>query len=360
MIPRSFLLVAFILALVLACQVDEIPSDPAAGTPTAETSVGPDPTASAVEGSATRSPVTGSSSSGGTGVLALTPGPAVISEACLDGTGEFSTSERLPPRPFLAPPPGGPYAPLPLAEDAAFKDRLLNILAGEEESYAFVIKDLRSGAGAAHNAGQVFNAASLFKLFVMYEVFNQQAQGLFDWTDELVITPYYDSFGLGPRLTSLCQVLSVGEALGAMLRLSDNATAVLLQDFVGAGNVNVSIGALGVTTSGLMEDGLPITAEDAGLLLEAIALGAAVSREASGDMLQLMALEEISNGLTGGLPAGVVVSHKTGNWDDATHDVGVVLAPFGAYLFVALSDKNHETQLIEALSLAAYEYFEQR
>jgi beta-lactamase class A len=192
----------------------------------------------------------------------------------------------------------------------------------------------------------------------MYEVFNQQAQGRFHWSDELELTPYYDSFALSPRRTTLCQVLTVGEAMELTLRISDNATAVLLQDLVGAPNVNASLTALGIKDSGLFSDGLPLTAQDVALLLEAISRGAAVSRDASSDMLQLMTYEELGNGLKEGLPDGVVVAHKTGNWSDATHDAGIVFAPFGPYLFVALAQASHETRYIQALSAAAYAYFE--
>jgi beta-lactamase class A len=247
-----------------------------------------------------------------------------------------------------------------LDEDEDFKQELLGILGDQADSYGFVIKDLASGKGAQHNADRVYYAASVFKLFVMYEVFIQQSIGNIAWQQELIVTPYYESFGLSPRRTQLCQVLSVAEAVNLMLSISDNTAAVLLQDLVGSGAVNSSLETLGIKTSGLFEDGLPLTAEDVALLLEAIARGATVSRDASTDMLLLMSREELDNGLEAGIPAGdpVIVAHKTGNWSDATHDVGVVFAPFGPYLFVALSDRNHETRLIQALSRAAYDYFQ--
>ena len=238
----------------------------------------------------------------------------------------------------------------------------MDILGDDAGSYAFIIKDLETGRGAEHNVDHVFYAASIFKLFVMYEVFNQQSQNRVSWDGELVVTPYYDSFGLSPRRTQLCQQLTVAEAMNLMLSISDNTAAVLLQDLVGSGSVNSSLQTLGIETSGLFEDGLPLTAADVALLLEAISRGVTVSHDASTDMLLLMTREELDNGLEAGIPgdANVIVAHKTGNWSDATHDVGIVFAPFGTYLFVALSDRDHETRLIKALSTAAYEYYKDR
>ena len=329
-----------------------------------------------------RAPLLGAPS--GTGVLSFPAGYSGVSQSCLDEAGVVATpdldetpglsptasavesptpSPTLTPVPPLAraltPAPPQPYEPIPLVEDQGFKDDLLAILGEAAGNYAFVIKDLKTGRGAQLNADQVFYAASIFKLFVMYEVFNQQGQGLIDWSNELVVTPSYASFDLSPGGAELCDVLSVAEATRLMLTISDNVSAVLLQDLVGSANVNASITTLGVKASGLFEgENLPLTAEDVALLLEAIARGAAFSADASADMLQLMSGEELSNGLKEGLPEGVVVAHKTGNWGDATHDVGVVFAPFGTYLFVALSDTNHETELIKQLSEAAYAYFE--
>jgi beta-lactamase class A len=102
-------------------------------------------------------------------------------------------------------------------------------------STAVVIKDLQSGQGVSINPERIFYPASLFKLFVMYEVFHQESLGLLKMSKELHMTPYYDSFGLGPRRTRLCQDLTVSEALQAMMATSDNAAAVLLQDLVGSG-----------------------------------------------------------------------------------------------------------------------------
>jgi hypothetical protein len=54
------------------------------------------------------------------------------------------------------------------------------------------------------------------------------------------------------------------------------------------------------------------------------------------------------------------VAHKTGNWDDATHDVGIVYAPSGPYVIAVLSDLPYTSEPIAELSRLVYEYFEWR
>jgi beta-lactamase class A len=250
------------------------------------------------------------------------------------------------------------YTPSPFVPDATLQERLDESLGGQAGAYAFYVKDLTTGRGATHNSERVFNAASLFKLFIMYAVFHQESLGLVGWDDELVVTPYYDGFALTPRVTALCQALTVGAAMDAMLSVSDNAAAVLLQDLAGSGNVNASIEALGLRDSGLFETGLPVTAADLALLMEVIAIGQAVSPGASADMLRLLDHDVFENGLLAGVPEGTRVARKTGNWTDATHVAGIVFAPSGPYVFVALTSNGYERDVIEALSRVAYEHFE--
>ena len=286
----------------------------------------------------------------------------LVSPACLAGV-ETSASpevEGTPGNPRLVAPSAvelpGVYAPAPSTAAAELETQMRNLLGDEVENFAVVAKDLATGSSIAINGDKLFYAASIFKVFVMYEVFHQQSLGLLDLSDPLVITPYYDSFGLGPRSTELCQQLTVAQALHAMMSVSDNAAAVLLQDLVGAGNINNSLAALGLTESRLDTDDLPLTAPDVALLLEIIASGAAVSQQSSDAMIELLKTEQVDNGLRSGVPAEATVAHKTGIWPTARHDVGLVIAPSTTYVIAILS-VDGDTALISQVSQAVYSFF---
>jgi len=250
-----------------------------------------------------------------------------------------------------------PYEPLPLERDETLERLLREQLGDEVDSYGVVVKEIDDGSGAAVNAEKVFNAASLFKVAVMYEAFQQRAAGIISFDSGLVVTPYYDSFGLGPRLTAVCQSLTVREALQAMMAVSDNAAAVMLQDLVGSRHINASMAALGLTDTRLLEEGLPTTAQDVALLMEMIARGKAVDRAASQEMVDLMALESLNDRLPALLPEGTLVAHKTANWSDATHDAGIVYSPKAVYIIVVLSEKEYEAKPIAELSRIVYEHY---
>jgi len=285
-------------------------------------------------------------------------------EPAVEGT-PVEPSERITsPGPVATP---SSYEPLPLQEDAALEARLREVLGDEVDSYGVVVKSLDDGRGALINPDKVFYAASLFKVAVMYEVFHQRSLGLLSFDERLLVTPYYAGFDLGTLPIEVCQTLSVGEALAYMMSISDNTSAVLLQDRVGAGNVNRSLEALGLTTTRLLSDDLPTTAADMALLMEMIALGKAVDTGASQEMVNLLTSEEIDNGLRAGVASaeggsasageGTLVAHKTGNWSNATHDAGIVYSPAATYVIAVLSEKAYETKLTAEVSRVVWEYY---
>jgi beta-lactamase class A len=199
----------------------------------------------------------------------------------------------------------------------------------------------------------------------MYEIFAQRAAGLLDFGQQYVASDYYSGFDLGPHLIGQCATASIGDLLGAMMSVSDNVAAVMLQDRAGAGNINDGMASLGLEQTRLTEDdSLPATAGDIARLMEVIARGLAVDRDASKGMADLLATEKINDRIPQGLPDGTLVAHKTGNWDTATHDAGIVYGKRSAYVIVLMSDigLNGDAGAAAAMEAditkIAFDYFE--
>jgi beta-lactamase class A len=258
-------------------------------------------------------------------------------------------------------PPLEPFAPLALVPDPVLEDRIRERLDQQEGgTYAVVVKRIDDGAGVAINADHVFYAASLFKVAVMIEAFHQRDAGLLEFEESYVVSDYYEGFDLGPGVLQHCQTVTLDEALRAMMGVSDNVAAVLVQDRVGARFVNDALARLGARDTALLADDLPTTAADQALLMEAIARGQAVSRAASQEMLNLLGSETFDFGLPAGLPEGTLVAHKTGLWHNATHDAGIVFAPGGPYVVAVLTDGGFDSDaatVIADVSRIVYEHF---
>jgi beta-lactamase class A len=252
----------------------------------------------------------------------------------------------------------------PAPQDAPALEQLIRDRLGADAShYAVVVEDLSDGRRVAIDPDRVFYAASLFKLEVMYDMFDQRDAGVLNFAEQYIASDHYASFGLGPRRIADCQQASIQDLLAAMMSVSDNVAAVMLQDRAGAQNINNAMADLGLTQTRLTEDGsLPATAADMALLVEAIARGDAVSSAASTQMRALMANEEVNDRIPHGLPDGTLVEHKTGNWDDATHDAGIVHGTRGTYVMVVMSDIGFDGDAgsVEAdIAKIAFDYFEQ-
>jgi beta-lactamase class A len=249
------------------------------------------------------------------------------------------------------------YVPMPSHRDPGLEEVIRSSLGDEVDSYGVVVKSLANGVVGEVNPHKRFETASLFKLWVMYEVYKQVELGLLQMDEELLVTPYYASFDAGTLPVEICDALTVGEALWAMITYSDNTSAFMLRDRVGMGNIHGDLQALGLAESAFRHENVTSTAADMATFLEMVVLGAAVSREASQEMLDLMLAQKVRDRLPALLPPGAGVAHKTGNLPEVTHDVGIVYAPQPAYIIAVLSDKGGEPEPIAVLSLAVYEYF---
>lgn len=274
---------------------------------------------------------------------------------------EQSSEARWPPMTPAAGPSG--TRSLLTVTDADLEGIVHSTLGDDRGHYGVVVKELRTGAGVAINADRTFYAASLFKLAVMYETYRQVTSGELDLDQELTVTPEaaaedlgtldFWPFDVGDRVTA-------GELVNHMVTASDNTSSVVLRDALGRTAIDRSMQALGLRSTSVSSPDLPTSAADMTLLLEAIATGRGVTPRASAAMMELLEQQWVRDRIPAGLPPDVLVGNKTGSWDNASHDVAIVEAPFGAYLLIVLSDLPGDDATIVALSRQVYAYYAAR
>ncbi len=290
-----------------------------------------------------------------------------VEARCPDPYPQGAPHEPEPGEPIRLRPTGSPpalqaYHPMPFERDGALERVVRRSVGEERERFAVVVKNLADGRGALLAPDRKLYAASLFKVWVMLEAYHQESAGLLDFQESYVVSDYYGGeFGLNPGELAVCERVTLGEALAAMIGVSDNVAANMLLDRVGSGNVNAMLSGLGLAVSGVPVDGsLPTTAAEMALLLEAIARRSAIGEEASEEMLALLQTQGIDDRLPALLPAGTAVAHKTGNWASATHDAGIVFSPEATYVIVVLTDFGFDEDgatPIARLSRAVYDYY---
>ncbi len=245
--------------------------------------------------------------------------------------------------------------------DYALQELLQNEVDDEPCVYGIAVKHLTTGYSASVNGDRVIEAASLYKLAVMYEFYRQQAKGDISLSDVLIGSTIIDFDEHGQPVYGGEITYTVAEALHDMIAVSDNEASLMLLFRLGQERINTTMAWLGLAHTRVDYD-TSTTPNEMLRLLELIATGSAVNRQASWNMLQLLLDQQINDRLPEGLPPGTPVAHKTGNLPSNYHDAGIVYAPSGPFVIVIMTgeaaDEEATYASIRRISRAVYDYFE--
>ncbi len=244
------------------------------------------------------------------------------------------------------------------AVDAALDTAIRDALARHSESAGVAVLHLEDGRWAGHNADRVFYAASTFKLAVLYEVERRVSVGALSYDDRIALTDEAIAEDLGTleRVPAAADgTVSIGEALEAMVTLSDNATAIALMRLVSPAAIDATLGDLGLTTMSVNTTELPATAGDLALLMRAIAMGEGVAPAQREHMHDLLVRQTVRDGIPSAVGRGAVVGNKTGTWAGTTNDVAFVEAEQGTYVIAVMADGDWNWELVRDVTRAVDE-----
>lgn len=254
------------------------------------------------------------------------------------------------------------------AENNELGKVIQDALLGTHGSYGIVIKNLKTGEHYTLQENTQYEAASLYKLWIMAMVYEQIKNGKIKDDDVLSedVTVLNKKFQIPPESAELKEgkiELSVHDALEKMTNISDNYAALLLTEKIRLSSVSLFLKNNGFTQSSVGTDGKsPITTpHDIALFFEKIYSGQLINADYSNKMISLLKKQKLNDKIPKYLPYAVSVAHKTGELDEYTHDAGIVYANSYDYIIVVLSksdDPKSATIRIANVSEAVYNYFE--
>lgn len=244
-------------------------------------------------------------------------------------------------------------APDNIPEDTDLDAAIGAALARHPEAAGVAVLHTEHGRWAGHNADRVFYAASTFKLAVLYEVERRVSAGELSYDDRLTLTgeDFAEDLGtldrvpVGPDGT-----VSIGQALEAMVTLSDNATAVAIMRLVSPAAIDATLREVGLRTMSVNTVGLPATAADLALLMRAIVEGVGVAPEQSEHMRDLLVRQTVRHGIPAAAGGGAMVGNKTGTWPGSTNDVAFVETDGGTYVIAIMAEGDWNWELIRDVS----------
>ena len=235
-------------------------------------------------------------------------------------------------------------------------------------AFGFGYLDLQTGETCCQNGDMRFPTASVFKIFVLIELYRQIEAGRFPETKTLRATPENAALGSGAlkRMRHGAE-LSLHDHAVLMMMLSDNTSSDLLFDLVGEDNISEHI----IRSLGLEDTRIEIgctemiqlsrqtqerymgdfflcrtektdctTPREMLKLLRALYGEAFLSHEYNERVLGLMKPHPQYNRLEKYLPCGTRVARKTGSLDRLANDVGIIFTERGPYVVAAFYNGN--------------------
>ncbi len=202
-----------------------------------------------------------------------------------------------------------------------------------------------------HDPDVVFIAASLYKLGILAHVETLVDTGKLKYTDTIEIQP--DDITEDGSYELAGTVMTVDDALEAMITISDNGTALELLHSLGPANINATLQKLGLASFHIANDDFDdntTTARMIGQYFTLLAQRKLISAAASDRMLARLERQQINDRLPAQLPAGTVVAHKTGNLGYVTHDAGIIYTKSGPRVVVGMTANSAEDDAFHLLS----------
>lgn len=245
------------------------------------------------------------------------------------------------------------------ADTATLSTLVTTFAAPYGSNVGVTVSNLEDGATANVNGDKQFVSASIYKLFVAYDVYRQIDTGTVSPT-KIVLTPD----GSSPtNSVSGCLKLMItisdngcGEALGALDGWSDLDALLKAQGYTGTTLNNY-------TSGGALSGDKQTTANDVALLLTRLYNDKLVSQSSTDAFLTLLKAQTVNDRLPQGLPAGTVIAHKTGDLYGYLHDAGIIYGTNKNTVVVLLTGdwKSPQTQgipLFSSLASSVWSYMQ--
>ena len=239
-------------------------------------------------------------------------------------------------------------AVLSALQDEGLESAVETALEGTKGSYGVYIKNLKTNVVFMRNDHISYDAASLYKLWIMGVAYNQIESGRLkkDQTLSQDVKVLNEKFDIASEAAEMAEgkvTLTVSQALEKMITISDNYAALLLAEKVRLSTVGDYLKEKGLNESTVGTNGSTpkTTASDVALFFEKLYRGELGNADSTESMFTLLKNQRLNNKIPKNLPDGTVIAHKTGELYMNTHDAGIVYTEKGDYIIVVLSKSDN-------------------
>lgn len=274
-------------------------------------------------------------------------------------SGEKITSTPVPTPIVVVASPPATKSPTPHSSSAPDErqDEVRALISRARESFpgrsAVVFVDLGSGTRVEFESTTSFESASLAKLLVLAELYRQFEVGIHHPDEKLTLLESQKREGSGSLKAAKEGTQYTLEHLAhLMITESDNTATQMLTDLLGLESIERGAQTMGLLKTTFQRDIFDfeaidqgrdnlITAKDAANFFQQLARLELPGAEPMADILE----QQKRNDMIGhGFPPDIRVAHKTGELNGILNDAGIIYAPRGAFILVALSDRVEDKE----------------
>lgn len=277
------------------------------------------------------------------------------------------------------------------------KRKLENILLELPGEKSLYIKSLEDDITLEINPNMKFHAASIIKLYYLYEALNQVQDNKLN-LNQLFELPHAEKVG-GCGVLKLLHSnikLTLEDLLKLMIAISDNTATNMLFDILGKENINNSLIELGITETYVARKLMKVipgvysytTAKDTGKILEEFVRPKLLNTKLAKKAIDILSEQQLNNCLSRDLvscgncgyllnnenfcpncnsfigevdPINIIFPHKTGEISGIVHDAGIMYIHNRCYIITLLT-KDLKSNLaskscMNKIGTTIYRYF---
>ena len=226
----------------------------------------------------------------------------------------------------------------------------------------------------SHNPDEIFPAASMIKLFILWEFFRQVEENKLDPNQKISLTNCKKVFGCGviDHLNTSAS-LTLGDLATLMIIVSDNSATNFLIDLLGFENINQTCQKEGWGNTKLQRKMMDIIAQTEGkenlttpqdtysLFSKLIAPKASLTCESRKRFIEILKAQQFNHKLSTSWNGKIEFAHKTGELSTVDHDAGILYTQIGEVIAVCFTkdflDLKESLDLQNQLGKLVYQSF---
>lgn len=222
--------------------------------------------------------------------------------------------------------------------------------------YGLYVVRLDDGSNYGVNEKEVFQAASLIKLPVIFATYEEAEGGSIDLDNKYRLKKADKVAGSGSLYGKPeGYLITYRELVRLMGKQSDNTAFNILVKLLGKDKINAVIRELGMIHTSLDEN--KTTPEDVGIFFDRLYNGNLISDNSKNEILENLTDTIYEDWLRAGIPEGVRVSHKYGRELHVVNDAGIIFSdkPFVMVVMSKAIVEKEADEIFPVITRTVYE-----